>query len=240
MKNLEDVPYVRDQILETIKRFQDELVAAAKLSRSRIASATASPCSSTTARPWPQLSRAMWRSGDRPRPSTGCSHDYAQLTPEDMRDAARKYLIENDRTIVTLTGSDGRRWQMRLRLCSSQCSAACGFAQMKTVTLPSKSPRRQLSDGVHHRRADRIRPISLASPTSPPRCSPSGGTKDLTYKQVVDRDVPDGRLIEAARSDQEMTIFSRRHARRQSASLLQAVSRHAARSRLARGRFQAR
>jgi zinc protease len=29
---------------------------------------------------------------------------YAQLTPEDIRVAARKYLIESGRTIVTLTG----------------------------------------------------------------------------------------------------------------------------------------
>jgi zinc protease len=29
---------------------------------------------------------------------------YAQLTPEDVRAAARKYLIESGRTIVSLTG----------------------------------------------------------------------------------------------------------------------------------------
>ena len=29
---------------------------------------------------------------------------YAALTPEDIRAAARKYLTENNRTVVTLTG----------------------------------------------------------------------------------------------------------------------------------------
>jgi predicted Zn-dependent peptidase len=29
---------------------------------------------------------------------------YGKLTPEDLRAAARKYLVESSRTIVTLTG----------------------------------------------------------------------------------------------------------------------------------------
>ncbi len=31
--------------------------------------------------------------------------EYGQLTPEDVRQAARKYLVEKSRTIVTLTGA---------------------------------------------------------------------------------------------------------------------------------------
>ncbi len=30
--------------------------------------------------------------------------EYAQLTPADLREVARKYLVESGRTIVTLTG----------------------------------------------------------------------------------------------------------------------------------------
>ena len=32
---------------------------------------------------------------------------YAKLTPEDIQKAARKYLIDNNRTVVTLTGPGG-------------------------------------------------------------------------------------------------------------------------------------
>jgi predicted Zn-dependent peptidase len=34
---------------------------------------------------------------------------YAKLTPEDVRNAASKYLVEKGRTIVTLTGPGGAK-----------------------------------------------------------------------------------------------------------------------------------
>jgi predicted Zn-dependent peptidase len=34
---------------------------------------------------------------------------YAALTPEDVRQAAAKYLVEKSRTIVTLTGPGGAK-----------------------------------------------------------------------------------------------------------------------------------
>ena len=34
---------------------------------------------------------------------------YADLTPNDIRDAARRYLVANGRTIVTLTGKETAR-----------------------------------------------------------------------------------------------------------------------------------
>ena len=105
VKNASDLPYVRAQILETIKRFQDQPVAADKLdaakNRRRYAFTMGLDNSQSVAA---AVARYVAR---RRSPDTidRLYSLYSQLTPADIQAAARKYLTENNRTIVTLTGT---------------------------------------------------------------------------------------------------------------------------------------
>ena len=104
VKRAEDMQYVRDQILDTVKRFQSEQVAAGKLeavkSRERYQFTMQLDNSQTVAATVARYV-AMKRTPDT---IDRLFAIYAQLTPEDIRAAARKYLAESGRTIVTLTG----------------------------------------------------------------------------------------------------------------------------------------
>jgi zinc protease len=84
--------------------------------------------------------------------------------------------------------------------------AAAGFAQMKTVTLPSKSPlvniRIVFTTGAMMDPADKP---GLARLTA--AMLAGGGTKDLTYKQVVDAMFPIAASL-GSQTDQEMTVFA--------------------------------
>jgi zinc protease len=104
VKRAEDMQYVRDQILDTVKRFQSELVAAGKLdavkNRERYQFTMQLDNSQTVAATVARYV-AMKRTPDT---IDRLFAIYAQLTPEDIRAAARKYLVESGRTIVTLTG----------------------------------------------------------------------------------------------------------------------------------------
>jgi zinc protease len=84
--------------------------------------------------------------------------------------------------------------------------AASGSAQMRTVTLPSKSPlvnvRIVLTTGAMMDPADKP---GLAHLTA--AMLAGGGTKDLTYKQVVDAMFPMAASLNS-QTDQEMTVFS--------------------------------
>jgi len=104
VKKPEDVSYVRTQILDTIKRFQDELVPGEKLSavQSRERYGFTMQLDNTQS-----VAAAVARYiALRRTPDTidKLYSIYSQLTPEDIRAAARKYLTENNRTIVTLSG----------------------------------------------------------------------------------------------------------------------------------------
>jgi len=105
VKNASDLPYVRAQILETIKRFQDEPVAADKLdaakNRRRYAFTMGLDNSQSVAAAVARYV-ALRRSPDTIDKLYSL---YSQLTPADIQAAARKYLTENNRTIVTLTGA---------------------------------------------------------------------------------------------------------------------------------------
>jgi|SRR5581483_6522353 len=104
IKNAGDMAYVRAQILDTIKKFQDDLVPAEKLdavkNRERYAFTMQLDNSQSVAG---TVARYI---GLRRTPDTidKLYALYSQLTPEDIRAAARKFLTENNRTIVTLTG----------------------------------------------------------------------------------------------------------------------------------------
>jgi zinc protease len=104
IKSPGDMQYVRDEILKTVKQFQDQLVPREKLeavkSRERYGFALRldnSESVSSTVSAFVALRRT-------PDTIDKLYALYAQLTPEDIRDAARKYLTDTGRTVVTLTG----------------------------------------------------------------------------------------------------------------------------------------
>ncbi len=104
IKNAGDIDYVRTQILDTIRKFQDELVPAEKLNavknRERYAFTMQLDNSQSVAGTVARYV-ALRRTPDTIDKLYAL---YAQLTPEDIRAAARKFLTEKNRTIVTLTG----------------------------------------------------------------------------------------------------------------------------------------
>lgn len=105
LKHAEDMAAIRQEILDTVKRFQDELVPADKLEavkkRERYGFTMRLDNSDTVASTAAEFV-ALKRTPDT---IDKLYAQYAALTPEDVRDAARKYLIESGRTIVTLTGA---------------------------------------------------------------------------------------------------------------------------------------
>ena len=104
VKKPADMDYVRDQILETVKTLRDQPVDAARLdavrNHLRYQLALRFDNSDTIAN---ILARfvALRRT---PETIDRLYAQLAQLTPADIQQAATKYLTENGRTIVTLTG----------------------------------------------------------------------------------------------------------------------------------------
>jgi zinc protease len=99
----EDMDYIRDQILATVKVLQDKPVDAARLEvlkkHMRYSAALDMDASDSVAE---LLARfvALRRAPDT---MNKLFDQYAALTPEDVQQVAAKYLVENGRTIVTLT-----------------------------------------------------------------------------------------------------------------------------------------
>ncbi|HEX8073109.1 MAG TPA: pitrilysin family protein [Pyrinomonadaceae bacterium] len=107
VKNQADVPYVRQQILDTFKRYTTELVPQRKLddTRSRLRYGFAQAMNSSeaianTLAPYIALRRT-------PETINKVFAVAEEVTPEDMRAAARRYFVENNRTIVTLATKAG-------------------------------------------------------------------------------------------------------------------------------------
>jgi zinc protease len=107
VKHAADVAYVREQILSTVKQFQTDLVPAprlaAVLAHERYSFALGLNNSQAVAQTAAEFI-ALRRSPDTINKLFAL---YATLTPDDIRTAARKYLTDNERTIVTLTGKGG-------------------------------------------------------------------------------------------------------------------------------------
>jgi zinc protease len=107
VKKEEDVPYVREQILATVKRYSTELVPQKKLddtrSRFRYGFAQAMDSSEAIAaalapyialRRTPETMNKLFALADT-------------VTPQDLRDIAAKYLKDSNRTVVTLATKKG-------------------------------------------------------------------------------------------------------------------------------------
>lgn len=102
VKKAEDMDYVRDQLLETFKRYTTELIPQEKLAatsaRMRYSLALSMNSSEAIAyalAPYISLKRS-------PETLDKMFALYDRLTPEDVRAAAARYFVEKNRTIVTL------------------------------------------------------------------------------------------------------------------------------------------
>jgi zinc protease len=109
VKKAADMDYVRDRILETVKAFQEKPVDLVKLDtvrkRLRYQVALSMDNSDTIA----QILSSYVALKRTPETMNALYDRYASLTPEDVREVAAKYLVEKDRTIVTLTGPGGAK-----------------------------------------------------------------------------------------------------------------------------------
>ncbi|HXA56758.1 MAG TPA: pitrilysin family protein [Candidatus Acidoferrum sp.] len=107
VKHPEDIQYVRDQILATVKQYQTDLVPSQRLANvlahERYGFALSLNNSQSVAVTAARFI-ALRRSPDTINKLFAL---YATLTPDDIRTAARKYLTDDERTIVTLTGKGG-------------------------------------------------------------------------------------------------------------------------------------
>jgi zinc protease len=108
VKQQPDMDYVRDQILATIKTFQDKPVDAAKLDavKKHLRYALALSLDSSDAIAGTLANYVSQRR--TPETLNKLYEQYAALTPEDVQNAAKKYLVESGRTIVTLTPGGAR------------------------------------------------------------------------------------------------------------------------------------
>jgi zinc protease len=108
VKKAEDVDYVRDRILETVKAFQEKPVDAARLDtvrkRLRYQVALRMDNSDTIA----QILSYYVALKRTPETMNALYDQYATLTPQDVQQAA-KLLLEKGRTMVTLTGPGGAK-----------------------------------------------------------------------------------------------------------------------------------
>ena len=109
VKKVEDLDYVREQILATVKAFRDTPVDQAKLDRVRkrlryqlALSMDNSDTIANTLAYYVSLKRT-------PETLNALYEQYAKLTPESIRQAAEKYLVEKASTEVTLTGPGGAK-----------------------------------------------------------------------------------------------------------------------------------
>jgi zinc protease len=109
IKKVEDMPYVREQILATFRRYTTELVPQRKLddtrSRRRYSFAQAMDSSEAIAgalAPYLALRRT-------PETLNNLFTLADSVTPADMRDAARRYFVDNNRTIVSLSQGAGKQ-----------------------------------------------------------------------------------------------------------------------------------
>jgi zinc protease len=104
VKKGEDVDYVRDRILETVKSFQEQPVDAARLEavkkHLRYGVAQAMDNSESIA----EILASYVALRRTPETMNALYDRYAQLTPEDVQRAASQYLVLKARTVVTLSG----------------------------------------------------------------------------------------------------------------------------------------
>ncbi len=108
VKKQDDVDYVRDQIFAAIKSFQDKPVEAARLDAVRKHLRYAMALSLDSSDAIASILAGYVALRRTPETLNKLYDQYAALTPEDVQQAAAKYLVENNRTLVTLTPGAAR------------------------------------------------------------------------------------------------------------------------------------
>jgi zinc protease len=105
VKRPEDVDYVREQILETVKAFANKPVTADRLEgvKRRLRYSFSLRLDNSQAIAGAAARYVALRR--TPETINRLYEMYARLTPGDIQEMARKYLAENNRTIVTLAGA---------------------------------------------------------------------------------------------------------------------------------------
>jgi len=103
-----DMDYVREQILATVKSFQEKPVDAARLDAVRKHLRYGMALSMDSSDAIAAIVSSFVALRRTPDTLNKLFDEYAALTPEDIQQAASKYLVENGRTIVTLTAGGSR------------------------------------------------------------------------------------------------------------------------------------
>ena len=107
VKDPKDLDYVRDQILATVKQFQEsppDLAALERVRKRQRYQLALSMDNSDTIAAILSSYVALRRTPDT---LNALFDQYAKLTPEEVQNAAAKYLVEKGRAIVTLAGPGG-------------------------------------------------------------------------------------------------------------------------------------
>jgi zinc protease len=102
VKKMDDVPYVRDQILETIHNFQEKPVDEKRLDAVRQHIRYQLALSMDNSETIAQIVAEFVALRRTPDTLNKLFDVYSHLTPKDVQDAAAKFLTGNARTIVTL------------------------------------------------------------------------------------------------------------------------------------------
>jgi zinc protease len=104
VKDPADMEYVRDQILETIAGFRDTLVDEERLAAVKSNLRYSFALSLNNSEAIAETLAHFMSLRDTPETINRIYEMYAAVTPADIQEIARKYLVENGRTIVTLSG----------------------------------------------------------------------------------------------------------------------------------------
>jgi zinc protease len=109
VKSARDLDYVREQILTTVKTFREMPVDTASLDMTRKRRRYEVALSMDNSDAIAEIVSGYAGLGRTPEGMNVLFEQYSQLTPEDVRLAGAKYLVEKGRTIVMLTGPDGAK-----------------------------------------------------------------------------------------------------------------------------------
>ncbi|HYE32550.1 MAG TPA: pitrilysin family protein [Methylomirabilota bacterium] len=102
VKDPKDVDYVRDQILATFKRFSEELVSQTQLDETRSRQRYGTALQWTSAEAIAGYLASYIAIARTPETIEKEAKIFQSITPEDIREMARKYFNESSRTVVTL------------------------------------------------------------------------------------------------------------------------------------------
>jgi len=109
VKKPADLAYVQDQVSATIKTFQEKPVDVDRLDAARKRLRYQVSLSMDNSESIADVIASFVALRRSPETMNKLFEQYASLTPEDVRQAASRYLVDKGRTVVTLTGPGGQR-----------------------------------------------------------------------------------------------------------------------------------